>query len=218
VTDTSAALLPGASVRYQRVVSYIPGPYGKPVPAPGETLISSAVSADATGSFTATNLPAGTYLLCASVPSAPYLDPCQWASAIPVSVSAAAVAKQNIALTKGVFLNVQINDPQGLLAQSVPSLMSAGGLVVGVRFGNGAFLGAPSTSVGSTARSYQMPVPAGVPLGLWLFSHQVVLTDSGGKAVSTPGALIPFQAATGQDQSFTFTVSGPAAAAAAKAQ
>jgi hypothetical protein len=56
----------------------------------------------------------------------------------------------------------------GLLPQSLDGPLHAGKLVVGIRNANGAFQGVPNTSVDSAGRSYQMAIPAGTPLKLWL--------------------------------------------------
>jgi hypothetical protein len=82
---------------------------------------------------------------------------------------------------------------------------------VGVTYANGAYQGAQNVSVDATGRNYQLIVPPGVAFNLRLFSRDVALTDAVGASVDISGSLIPFQAAEGQDQSFTFTVSGPAA-------
>jgi hypothetical protein len=181
-------------------------------PAPGEAVVQGQLLTGASGSFTAGGLPTGDYLLCANVPSTAYLDSCQWYGTVRVTVAASATSNQNLVLQKGVFLNVRVNDPVGLLTQN--GLSGAGNLVVGVNFGSGAYLGAATTEVDAAGRNYQIAVPAGVPLQLWLSSSQVTLTDAGGKPIDTSGALVPFQATAGNDQAFTFAVSGPAAAQA----
>jgi hypothetical protein len=84
----------------------------------------------------------------------------------------------------------------------------APGLIVGVVFGSGAFLAADITSVDRSGRDYQITIPAGMPLKLWVFSRHVTLTDSKGLAVDNSGGRIPFQAAAGQDQTFTLNVTG----------
>lgn len=81
-------------------------------------------------------------------------------------------------------------------------------LAVGVQYGTGAYLGAQNTSVDSAGRAYQLIIPAGKPFRLWLYSTDIALLDASGTAVAGPAALIPFQASSGQDQSYTFTVSG----------
>ncbi len=178
------------------------------MPAPGETVKSGATSADAGGAFALSGLPAGSYAICASVPGLPYLDPCKWSAGPIVNVSANATTGYTLALTKGVFLNVRISDPKHLLPQVKDRPLHAGKLIVGVKFGDGAYQGAQNTGVDANGRDYQMVVPAGAPLQLWLFSRDVALADVAGKPVNSAGTTIPFQAVAGQDQNFTFTVSG----------
>lgn len=210
VTDAQGTPLAGAQVRYQRVFRSVRATNGQPVRAPGEAVVSNQVQTNSQGAFTAPALPPGDYLLCASVASAAYLDPCKWATSLRVTVSANAASRQNIALTKGVFLKIRVNDPLGLLPRALDSPLRAGKLSVGIQYANGAYLGAPNTAVDSTGRDYQMTIPIGVPLKLWLFSSDIALTDTGGKPVNTSGTLIPFQASADQDQVLTVTVSGPA--------
>ncbi len=107
-------------------------------------------------------------------------------------------------------MNVRINDPPHLLPQVTDGTWTPRKLVVGVAFGAGAYHGVPNTAADSAGRGYRLVVPVGVPLSLWLYSTDVALADAGGAAVSAPAAGIPFQATAGQDQAFTFTVSGPA--------
>jgi len=114
-------------------------------------------------------------------------------------------------LTKGVFLNVRINDPLHLLPQVIDGPMRAGNLIVGVKFRNGAYLGAKNASVDAGGRNYQIIIPAGEALNLWLFSRHVALTDAAGNLVNVSGAPIPFQASPSVDQAFAFRVSGPLA-------
>ena len=82
-----------------------------------------------------------------------------------------------------------------------------------MKFGNGAYLGAVNTGVDKMGRDYEIVIPAGMPMNLWVFSRHVSLADSNGKTVEHPGAKIPFQATAGQDQYFTLNVSGHAPAA-----
>jgi hypothetical protein len=113
-------------------------------------------------------------------------------------------------LKRGAFLKVRIIDPKGLLPKEKDGPLRAGNLIVGVNFRNGAYLGATNTTVDPAGRDYEIIVPVGERLALWLYSLHVALTDSAGKPVSSPGATIPFQASAGIDQVFIFTVSGPA--------
>jgi hypothetical protein len=211
VTDGQGAPLPGAQVRYRRLYKWVAGNGRQPVPAPGEAVVRAVVSVDANGAFLLTGLPAGDYAFCGSVPALPFLDPCKWAVEPRVTIAAGGTSKYTLVLARGVFLKVRVNDPMHLLPPVKDGPMRAGNLIVGVRFGNGAFLGAENTGVDSAGRDYQMIIPADMPLKLWLFSRHVVLADTNAKAVDTSGAALPLQAVAGNDQAFTFTVSGAAA-------
>ena len=101
----------------------------------------------------------------------------------------------------------------GLLPQAVDGPWTPRRLVVGVAYGAGAFQGAQNTSVDSAGRNYQLIIPAGRPFSLWLYSTDVALADASGAAVASPAGGISFQAATDQNQNFTFTVTGPASRA-----
>ncbi len=212
VADEQGRPLPGAEVRYSRVFRSIIQS-GRPVPGPGEAVLVGKVLTDANGAFSAPNLPIGNYTVCGTVPSAPYLDPCRWQGASQVSVNSNAVTDYALVLKKGVFLKVRINDPVELLPRAKDGPLRAGNLIVGVTYANGAYLGAENTNVDATGRDYQMIIPAGVPFKLWLFSRHVALVDAIGATVDMSGALIPFQAVAGKDQTFTFTVVGPLAQA-----
>jgi hypothetical protein len=186
-SDVTGGKLAGAQVRYQRVISaYVRGQNGQPAPAPGQTVVNGEVTADANGAFNLPNLPVGDYLLCATVPNAPYLDPCQWAQSMRVTVNANAVSSVSLALAKGVYLKVRVNDPAGLLPQTIDGPMGGGKLVVGVNFANGAYLGAQNIGVDSGGRDYRMVIPTGMPLKLWMYGRDVSLTDASGSAVAAP--------------------------------
>ncbi|MCW5981197.1 MAG: hypothetical protein KIT09_24150 [Bryobacteraceae bacterium] len=81
-------------------------------------------------------------------------------------------------------------------------------LIVGVVFGTGAFLAAAIARFDESGRDYQMSIPAGLPLKLWVFSRHVTLTDTRGLPVDNSGGRIPFEAVAGQDQVFTLNISG----------
>lgn len=211
-TDDKGAPLAGAQIGYRRIIRNLIRAGGQVVPAKGEAVIQNRAPADANGAAAVPNLPSGDYVLCGGVPGLAYLDPCKWATPPRVTVAAAASTRFTLVLTKGIFLKVRINDPKGLLPKVKDGPLRAGNLIVGVNFRNGAFHGAENTSVDPAGRDYQMIVPAGEPLRVWLFSRDVALTDAGGQPVAGPGALIPFQAKPAIDQTFTFTVSGPATA------
>jgi hypothetical protein len=104
----------------------------------------------------------------------------------------------------------------GLLAcspfhKTVDGILTPPKLIVGVRYAGGACHGAVNTSVDAGGRNYRLTIPAATPLTLWLFSRDVTLAGANSASGAPAGSQISFQAIAGQDQSFTFTVTGPAA-------
>jgi hypothetical protein len=207
VTAEDGAPLAGAVVSYARITRLV-GPAARARPAPGEAVVRSSISSDTNGAFAVSNLPAGEYVLCAEVPSGPYLNPCKWSSSPKVTIGAGALHRPALVLKRGVFLKVRVNDPRGLLPPVTNDASRAPNLIIGVVFGSGAFLAAAITGADQSGRDYQMSIPAGVPLKLWVFSRHVTLTDSMALPVDNSGGRIPFQAVAGQDQVFTLNVSG----------
>ena len=209
VTGDDGAELANAVVLYHRAVKRV-FVGNSLLPALGETVVTRTVTADATGAFSVPGLPVASYGLCAELPGAPYLDSCKWSLADSVAVTASAVAQHNLVLKRGVLLRVHLNDPSQLLPPPASGLLARTGFIVGVIFGSGAYLAATRSAASATTRDYQIPVPAGAPLSLWLFSRDVSLADSSGSPLAGSGARIPFTAASGQDQSFNVRVSGVA--------
>ena len=106
VFDTAGQPLSGARVTYGRSVQAVGA---RAVPAPGEVVANGQLTSVGSGIFSASGLPAGTYVLCADVPGAAYVDPCVWAQGIRVPVSAGATATASVTMQKGVFLKVRID-------------------------------------------------------------------------------------------------------------
>jgi hypothetical protein len=204
--DETGLPLPGARVAYHRVVA-LTGVGRQAVPAPGEAVVHSVASADANGASALPGLPAGNYVLCGWVPSRPYLDPCKWGVMPQMKISPNAVSSTTLVLRKGALLKVRINDPQRLIPQTKDGPLG-GPFIVGVKFGRGAFIGAENTGLDPAGRDYQMAIPVGQQLYLWIFSHRFSLTDAANKAVDVSGVPAAFQASATADQVFTFTVSG----------
>lgn len=214
VTSDDGQMVAGATALYTRVVVLKPGQFwhGPIEQAQGETPLSSSVQSDGSGHFTVAGLPPGNYLVCAEANGAPLLNPCKWAVSYNANVAAGGQATVSIVMQRGVFLNVRVNDPGGLLPLSPASPLDFPHLIVGVVFGAGGFVAAETVNVDTTGRDFQMPVPAEMPLSLWLHSRLVTVANSSQVPVGNlvTGARIPFQASAGQDQSFTFQVTGAA--------
>lgn len=209
VVDAHGAAVAGAVVRYQRIVQYVHAASGLQ-PVPREAIATGQIQTDGGGAFAVPDLPVGDYNLCASAPSTAYLDPCVWGQALRTTVSSAVAASTTIVLQRGVFLNVRVNDPLQLLSPLVDGPLTPSKLAVGVVYANRAYRGAHNINAASMGRDYQLAIPVGTPFTLWLFSRDVTLADSNGAPIPASGSATPVVAVAGQDQTFTFTVSGRA--------
>ena len=201
--DQSGVSIPSLGVHYTRIPELSSPKSG--LVAPGDYRLSGALSTGTAGSVQ-TSLPVGHYLVCAETGTTSYLDPCRWAAAIAVDVVSGQTTPVSITLSKGVHLQIAISDPKHLLP---PDRRPAGPppVIVGVIFGQGAFLAANCTSV-SGAISCSMSIPAAVPFKLWLLNPTIGFAQVGGGTVASNGVGPAFQAATGIDQQFSFIASG----------
>jgi len=80
-----------------------------------------------------------------------------------------------------------------------------------VTYGVGAYQGAQNTGLDAAGRDYQLIIPAGTPFQVRVYSRDVAVADPGSNALPASSTAPPFQASAGQDQTFTFTLTGPAA-------
>jgi hypothetical protein len=209
VVDQNGAAVPGAVVVYSRGVSYLPrqpGSHLTPVLAPGEVSLSGYALADSNGAYAAGGLPAGNYGMCVYHQTLPYLDPCKWARGTGASVLQSVQDAGATVLQKGVFLRVQVNDPDRLLASSTTLLRSD--LTIGVMTVPGAFWPASLVAASAAGRTYLVPVPPGQALYCWIWSGDYTLSDSKGSPIAAGGSKLPFQAEAGVDQVFTLSVTG----------
>jgi hypothetical protein len=212
IPNAAGDLVPGAvvssaKVYYRRLPAYVRKARSVQL-ASGEVQFESSTTTDAGGNYAATGLPPGNYIVCATLTGQPLLDPCQWAASPKVRVEGGVVSRLNIQVRQGVFLNVRLNDPQSLLSASSVAALSAPRLILGVMFGNGAFLPARKVGTDAAGQNYQIAVPTATDLQLWLHSRFVSLTDVQGKSLPVAGAAIPFKAVLSIDQSFTINVAG----------
>lgn len=141
------------------------------------------------GKFALTGLAAGIYTLCAANASAGLLDPCLW-KAVPTTVTVTASAQAapvSLVAARGVQINIQVNDPQGLLAASG----AVDDIMIGTKGASAAspFLGAHLLSKNSTGKTVSLLVPPSQSVGIFVSSQLFQLGDSQGNAYSTPSVL-----------------------------
>jgi len=156
---------------------------------------------DLAGAFSFSQLPAGQYNLCARIPaeqaanpSLPYLDTCTWPQPQPpVLVSAGQTLTGILVLVpQGVRLQVQVNDPQSLLAQITPQQWAQipdMQLQVRIRQTGGLPYRVPLVSQTPNGRSYSLGVPAGASLLLTVSSSSLNIVNQIGAAVRGEASL-----------------------------
>jgi hypothetical protein len=192
-------------VIYTRKARAVPGNTGKWQYAPGDWPFSSQATTDASGRYQLLQLVAGDYDQCVAAPG--HLATCEWAALRHATLAEAqALDTGVIQLTKAVTVTIRINDPLSLLKGA--STM-ASPLVAGVRDGSGRLRPGRETAASGGSHTFQVDVPYGTPLNVWLHSWRFLLTDSTGATLDRRGARIPFEvAANGQAPSFVFTIAG----------
>jgi hypothetical protein len=186
------------------------GSDGKLHASPGESRSSSQAISDVSGKYRIPNLPPGDYDLCMDAPG--YLATCEWTGWRRVTVAQGqAFDNSAVQLAKAATVTIRINDALLLLK---PANGMTSPLLVGVRDAWGRFHPGHETAVTGASRTFQVDVPYGTTLNLWLHSWRFLLTDSSGAALNRAGAQFPFQvAASSVPPSYVFNIAGEASGA-----
>jgi hypothetical protein len=171
------------------------------------TFHGASTQTAADGTFSFTNLDAGTYLLCSQVPHGTLIDPCQWTKSPPLAIVASATATATIMLTMnpGYLLPIRVNDPQNLLSANEGKPPGAH-LLIGVS-GGYHFDEALVDSADSAGRNVSLLVPLGAPIAVTVQSNFFKLQDGSGNALSRTNA-IPVAASATPTSGFTVQVVG----------
>jgi len=158
---------------------------------------SGRVVAAADGSFTISNLPPGTFSLCARPKGGGYLDPCTWSDPLQVVVTAGKVTTgTQVIVAKGAVVSVRVNDP-GLILSLVgtqPNVVTPH-LLLHAMTPRGLLEPLVITETDALGREYQATIPFSVLVTIVVSGKQVLITDSAGNSLNAAGTAITIQQA-----------------------
>jgi hypothetical protein len=172
--------------------------------------------------------------ICAGAPAQKLLDSCLWESDLPPGGDAPTASKVNagsskvsttITLRTGLLIRFRVADPQSVLPTSpaadvattevaktavtdtkTASPQTIRYLQVGVVTAKGHFFQAFPVETTSTATTYQVLVPSGIPLIVSIAAHNLIVLDSQGKLPVVPNSDRFVSSAADEEKVRTFTV------------
>ncbi len=171
------------------------------------TNVVGAATASSGNTFIISNLPEGSYILCADTTTPGWLDPCHWSTSVPAInlAQGQSLTGQTVVMTKGAVVQIRINDPWQLL--SAPGGTIVHDVEVVALGSNNAYFNARITSTDPGGRNEQVTLPFSLTHTLIVRSPKFALTDSTGAALPMAGRSQPLQIApTAAVPSFTYTV------------
>jgi hypothetical protein len=163
---------------------------------------------DEKGNFTATDLAAGNYVVCAQTTTPGLLDPCHWAASAPsftLTDDGQTVSGLKIVMAKGAVLRVHLDDPDALLNKSVAGPVDFD-CAVHVVTSKGLHHIAAIQANNATGRDHAITVPYGTPVTVKIMAAHLIIADKSGRSIPSPGASII--AAPGAETTMSYTITG----------
>jgi hypothetical protein len=159
------------------------------------------------GSFTISNVPPGSYRICARHIGLAFLDPCTWGTAPSVVVGNGNWdwPGQNVQTILGAKLHVHVDDLSGYLAKNVGKAAGAG-LAMGVVSPQGFFPLAISDA-SANSRDYELLVPVNVTHNLRIMTTYFKLTNQANAPVDATQTT-PVLLTSTQPAAITFHITG----------
>jgi hypothetical protein len=145
---------------------------------------STRITTAANGSFQATGLRPGNYVVCPHPTGTDLIWPCSWD---PIGPTAAVAAGQTTAvpainLKRGVKFRVRINDPNGVRRQSEGRVAGAY-LHLAVRSGRGFPVLIPKLAEDNVGQDHEVLIPPDTPVEFVALSRSYEIKDADGKQV-----------------------------------
>jgi hypothetical protein len=168
--------------------------------------LTATIVSDGNGNFTATNLPAGQYVMCAEVTTQGLLDPCHWAVSAPsfTLTDGQPVSGLKIVMAKGAVLTVHLDDPDGLLNKSVAGPVDFD-CAVHVVTSKGIHQFAAIQANNARGRDHVITIPYGTPVTLKVVTAHLTITDKSGGPVPAQASIT---AAPGATLAINYTIKG----------
>lgn len=181
---------------------------GEPIPVAlvtvtgADAAYSVSTKSGATGEFSITGIPSGSYAVCVQMDDDSYLDPCIWTppgSSVQVADGQESVV--SVQLTPAVILSVELLDPQNFLLGD-KNLWHRAGVRIGVWGPRGFYH--PAHATGTPGR-YRIGFPRSVALKVQVASAMLKLVDELGAAVPAAGFGRDFRALGPREREVTMS-------------
>jgi hypothetical protein len=143
------------------------------------------------GSFQLSKVPPGTYQICVTVQSGPFVDPCLWnpgETAMPLAASQS-LTGQVIQVQQAAVLHVRINDPQQL-SNTEQSNGTPRSILMGVFASGNLFYSLLPTTADATGYDQKIAIPGGIAVPFTIAPVGLSLTDTSGNTVPATGATM----------------------------
>jgi len=172
----------------------------------------TTVSTAPNGAFSFAGLPAGTYVVCASVPGGGYVDPCLFDAALPeVTVGPGQTARSFLLVKKASTLKVHITDTAQLTAPiTIGKPAPSNYLVMGVFAPGGRFHPVIQTAANASGSDHIVTVPLDQPFSFHIRPVGLSVNDANNVTIPANGiSILQIYRSNGPTPpTLTYTVTG----------
>jgi hypothetical protein len=210
VALTAISTLCGSSLFAAQINGSIQTADGKPVPgatvviniqftSPATQRFSTIVQTAPDGTFSASGIPAGKFIVCPQALHLDLLSPCTWETNWPTTIVTQnqTVTMPPIRLKRGVHLSIRIDDPQGKRS-SMEGTVPGAALHTSVHSPNGFSIPTAVIKADAAGHDHDILVPFDTSLEFRVHSKVFAIADDKGNQVDkTNGATVPIRVPLG---------------------